>query len=162
MPQTEKLRFRYDHRRRFWRWSTGHPLRFCNICTGPHIRTKIGVELDGKAFHDRDRDTVRDHKLWRRGWRIFRITGSEAVKWLYPPTEPDFADSAERGSQEYNDDLSQFAELTGDGVFWSLNVVFYKPERFNCSEHSTARWSLETHRLVDFPIHDSREQDDDD
>lgn len=38
---TEKPRIRYDYRRHFWRWSSGHPVRVCVICGGPHIRQGI-------------------------------------------------------------------------------------------------------------------------
>src|ERR1043165_817359 len=38
---------------------------------------KIGLELDGAAFHDFDSDARRDNLLMQQGWRIFRIPGAE-------------------------------------------------------------------------------------
>jgi len=39
---------------------------------------KIGLELDGKDYHNLDKDYETDKKLSRFGWKIFRVTGKEA------------------------------------------------------------------------------------
>ena len=39
---------------------------------------KIGLELDGAAYHDKGRDRVRDESLARLGWKIYRVPGFEA------------------------------------------------------------------------------------
>jgi hypothetical protein len=41
---------------------------------------RVGVELDGKLWHERERDTARDEDLARLGWRIFRIRGKNSFK----------------------------------------------------------------------------------
>lgn len=116
----------------------------------PH--KKIGIELDGKAFHDKERDRVRDRKLWDLGWRIFRITGSEAVKWLHPPTEPNFANDAERNSQDFNRALEEWACHTGDGVLWSIHTAYYRQKHSTGNEFAIALGSIEDHRSIEFPL----------
>src|SRR5688572_20602457 len=41
----------------------------------PYLR--VGVEMDGKDYHDPDKDRIRDEMLWKYGWKIFRIPGRE-------------------------------------------------------------------------------------
>ena len=49
---------------------------------------KIGLEADGKDFHDKIRDAWRDHRLWTEfGWKIYRVTGSECVRDATSPAE---------------------------------------------------------------------------
>lgn len=45
---------------------------------------KIGIECDGKEWHDAERDTVRDKELAAAGWMIYRIAGHECVRQVYP------------------------------------------------------------------------------
>lgn len=116
----------------------------------PHL--KIGIELDGKAFHNKERDQARDARLWELGWRIFRITGSESVKWMHPPTEPDFADQAEHNSPEWNRALEQWALHTGDGVLWAIQTAYYRRAKATGNELAIALGSLEDHRGIEFPL----------
>jgi hypothetical protein len=37
----QKQRFRYDRLKDCWRWPSGKPLRFCEICSGAYIREGI-------------------------------------------------------------------------------------------------------------------------
>lgn len=41
---------------------------------------KIGIEADGKAWHDPELDKARDAKLAKVGWTIYRFTGAETYK----------------------------------------------------------------------------------
>lgn len=43
---------------------------------------KIGIECDGKAWHDHDLDRARDARLADAGWMIFRIEGHECVRMI--------------------------------------------------------------------------------
>ncbi len=123
----------------------------------PH--KKIGVELDGKAFHDAERDRARDLKLWRLGWRIFRITGAESMKWLHSPAEPGFADDARPGSSEWNRDLAEWAYSTGDGVLWALRTIYYQRRATDGNERAIALGAIEDHRGVEFPLGVPEEND---
>jgi hypothetical protein len=113
---------------------------------------KVGVELDGKDYHSRDRDTLRDEKLWALGWRIYRITGSESVKWSHPPTEPNFANDARRRSEEWYRALAEWTVSTGDGVLWSLHLLYQRAKHATAEERDIAVRALNHHRLVDFPL----------
>jgi hypothetical protein len=47
---------------------------------------RIGLELDGKDFHDSERDQVRDTTLWRNhGWRTIRIRGGSCYETIGSP-----------------------------------------------------------------------------
>lgn len=48
---------------------------------------KIGIECDGKDFHDKEKDKVRDAKLRELGWKIFRLTGEEILRRLPGDTQ---------------------------------------------------------------------------
>ena len=44
---------------------------------------RLGIEMDGKDYHSIENDRMRDSKLNRFGWKIFRISDSEAnIKYL--------------------------------------------------------------------------------
>lgn len=45
---------------------------------------KIGIECDGKAWHDYDLDKARDARLAQQGWMIFRIEGHECNRVVEP------------------------------------------------------------------------------
>jgi very-short-patch-repair endonuclease len=45
---------------------------------------KIGIECDGKAWHDSELDRARDMRLAAHGWMIFRIEGHECVRVVEP------------------------------------------------------------------------------
>ena len=63
---------------------------------------KIGIEADGKKWHNKEKDRIRDERLSEIGWKIFRIAGSEV--W---------------GSQE--EDLSVL-------VMGAINNVYFRDE----------------------------------
>lgn len=108
----------------------------------PYFR--IGLELDGKQFHDPVRDRVRDQRLFdEEGWRIFRATGSESyVKFQVPE---DF-EAWQEESHEYKDALRHWLMNTADGLIRSIHLVYFMDQRdaFGgmCLE------ALHTHRLV--------------
>jgi len=41
---------------------------------------KIGIEADGKQWHDKEKDSMRDNELKKIGWKIYRIEGSKILK----------------------------------------------------------------------------------
>lgn len=125
----------------------------------PHL--KIGLELDGQAFHDKARDTLRDERLWSLGWRIFRITGAESFRVRLGPLDAEYADESvsdyERAAL-----LDDWAMNTVEGVIWSLGLLYYnrrKSYRPNAHDDYTARSTLVHHRLVNFPLSLSDEAD---
>lgn len=38
---------------------------------------KIAIEADGKAFHSRDKDAIRDEELYAHGWTVYHIAGRD-------------------------------------------------------------------------------------
>jgi very-short-patch-repair endonuclease len=48
---------------------------------------KIGIECDGKAWHDKEKDRIRDDRLETAGWTIFRIEGHECRRFIVPDDE---------------------------------------------------------------------------
>lgn len=82
---------------------------------------KIGIELDGRDYHNYERDLHRDQELASIGWKIFRITGSEMVNTNYKS----LTECQEEGL-DYDDTLENISHWilnTGDGVITS---IFYK------------------------------------
>jgi very-short-patch-repair endonuclease len=61
---------------------------------------KIGIECDGKAWHDSDLDRARDARLAATGWMIFRIEGHEC-KRLIPAYEEFEEESREQVIRHY-------------------------------------------------------------
>jgi hypothetical protein len=113
---------------------------------------RIGLELDGKDFHDYERDKARDIALWRdHGWRIIRIGGSACYEKVCSLIDVDFAGSADRGTPEYLDDLGYWAESSAAGIIWSMAVIFYGRPATE-KEICIARWSLFVHRRVEFNL----------
>lgn len=41
---------------------------------------KVAIECDGKQWHDPEKDAIRDAKLNKIGWTVYRFTGSDCKK----------------------------------------------------------------------------------
>jgi very-short-patch-repair endonuclease len=52
-----------------------YPVAHCFIDFANPL-VKVGIEADGKDWHDRDKDRARDKKLASIGWTIYRLKGS--------------------------------------------------------------------------------------
>lgn len=50
---------------------------------------KIGIEADGKEWHDPEKDRIRDKKLAMDGWQIYRFTGRDTYIVYDPNKDPD-------------------------------------------------------------------------
>ena len=49
---------------------------------------RIGLEADGKQFHDAERDRRRDQRLWEEfGWKVYRVSGAECNRIRQSPWE---------------------------------------------------------------------------
>jgi very-short-patch-repair endonuclease len=42
-------------------------------------KMQIAIEVDGKAYHTPEKDAKKDAELAEQGWRVFRITGRDAI-----------------------------------------------------------------------------------
>lgn len=80
---------------------------------------KIGVELDGKHFHDEERDAKRDAILNRLGWTIYRIPGREMVK--VPGIFQRQYDYVEEALSAHH----KFAIGSGEGVLHAIRSIYF-------------------------------------
>lgn len=85
---------------------------------------KIGIECDGKAWHDYDLDRARDARLAAAGWMIFRIEGHECkrVVDIYPEDEEDDPEAAHR-----------YYSATSEGILTAIKRKYFDrpgPEDF--------------------------------
>lgn len=112
---------------------------------------QLGIELDGKQFHDRDRDEKRDEALWEQGWRIFRIPGCESLPSPHGPfeclDETDLTDT----DAIYRARVA-WGERWSEGFFWALGAVYYSKFNPRPVELDAAYRILHGHRYVQFPI----------
>lgn len=112
---------------------------------------KIGVELDGRAFHEETRDRARDLSLWEHGWRIFRIPGYKSLPSGCAPFVDDWKYRLEYEPGAFLSELKEWAERWSEGIFWALNFFYVTPVAeqdvrfFHAAVHS-----LEVNRLVPF------------
>lgn len=118
----------------------------------PHLR--IGLELDGKDFHNPEKDKVRDELLWKHGWRIFRIKGSEChVK--YKSRDEILEDySSNHGDEDQRDsEYKHWITNTADGVVYALKIVYFLKDETH-PLYDLCYYALEDHRGAHFPLFD--------
>lgn len=106
---------------------------------------KIGIELDGKEWHDAVKDPKRDARLAEQGWLIFRITGRECYLKYETPCELFERDASEDKKQEA---IEHWLLNTCDGVITSINNIFFRddPDAYG----GLCRQSVEAHCGVSF------------
>lgn len=86
---------------------------------------KIVLELDGKNFHKRDRDFIRDLELKQNGWTVYRITGAE----MHINDYKDWFDIEEEGITEQDDKIECIKDWilnSGDGVIEAIKQVHFE------------------------------------
>lgn len=105
---------------------------------------KIGLEMDGKDFHDHVKDKIRDNNLLKEGWKIFRVTGSEAVR-----TVPEVQDN--KDNYEVIMRRNMRLHYTIEGVIDALYQVFFdNKEPSDVYYYGECIECLNNHRLADF------------
>lgn len=78
---------------------------------------KIGIECDGKAWHDYELDKERDARLADHGWMIFRIEGHECKRSIEPWIEFDGDDQAES--------IAKYFLSTSEGVMSAIKRRYF-------------------------------------
>lgn len=87
---------------------------------------KIGIECDGKAWHDYELDKARDARLAKQGWMIFRIEGHECNRVVEPWEECE---------EEPNHELIyQYFMTTSEGVMSAIKRRYFDDRQGD--EHS--------------------------
>jgi len=111
-------------------------------------------EVDGKQWHEAGRDTERDNELWALGWRTFRIPGRESFANGYEPFDPD--EMLARKHCERTAEFDHWLTKTSEGLFFCLHTVYYDEGQMLRRKHwdilGDIYLTLETHRLINFPI----------
>jgi hypothetical protein len=110
-------------------------------------RFKIGVELDGAAYHDAVTDRRRDERLCSFGWRVFRVKGRESL----PSRQEPFELRSQVSPGEYHDALVEWGSRWSEGFFWALGEYYYS-EHARQLERNAALNILSGHRLVEFEL----------
>ena len=119
---------------------------------GDPIR-RIGLECDGKQWHDTAKDTARDAELLEIGWQIYRVTGAECYRDVRDPGELEYD-----GYEVSKDDRHRWYMMSVDGLLESIAV-------YHCGAYTLTPWyiaSLRAHTLQDRKIEGWCEYDEDD
>lgn len=82
---------------------------------------RIGLEIDGREFHDPNKDRERDQFLLDYGWRVFRVSGAQAMSRLEQPDD----DMVETEPERFAYEQSRWLRGSVDGVVASLARYFY-------------------------------------
>lgn len=90
-------------------------------------RHKIGIECDGKEFHNPEKDRKRDLRLFEEGWKIYRLPGSDCVK----PIPDEYFNIHEYDDREKTDILRSFYENTGAGLVKALACYYLNCRDFD-------------------------------
>lgn len=112
---------------------------------------KIGVEVDGKDWHDLDKDKKRDLELVKIGWKIFRLTGSECVKI---PREYCLIEDDLDYELDVHNEMEDLFMNTSEGFFTALKK-YYFTEKYEGDEIRFEHLiisSLDKHRIVKFDL----------
>lgn len=87
---------------------------------------KIGIECDGKQWHNAEKDAIRDRRLIADGWTIYRIPGWQCTKIIDEPWEK-FRKMEESGddiTQEFFETYSRnWFNTTCDGLVMALGII---------------------------------------
>jgi very-short-patch-repair endonuclease len=92
---------------------------------------KIALELDGKNFHNKERDFIRDLDLKRDGWIIYRITGKE----MYRDCKEWF-DIEYLPEEDKIEEIDKWILNTGDGVIEAIRQVHFNESFFRTDEET--------------------------
>lgn len=114
---------------------------------------KIGLELDGAKFHNKERDRLRDAALNRSGWAIYRVTGKD----MYRSDFKEPFDLTHIGEyKEVKKHLQYWLLETGDGVIEAIKSVHFLQSNYdpfgeelelNQEYYNLCKQTLENHQL---------------
>ena len=112
---------------------------------------KIAIELDGKDYHDPEKDRKRDIELNAVGWKVFRIPGYKMVRQV--------KDSSDFESWELRENYDEVMEAmhhwileTGDGVIEAVSQVYFTKRplsRIDKEIYTLCQRTLQEHCLVE-------------
>jgi hypothetical protein len=82
---------------------------------------RVGIEADGRSYHDEEKDLRRDEELFEMGWKVFRIPEVETRPGYLGPDD-EFRELDERARRAR---LSRWLLQTSDGVIQALKALYY-------------------------------------
>ena len=120
---------------------------------------RVGIEVDGKMYHDEGKDLRRDEELLEIGWKIFRIPAAK-TQFEYMGPDDEFRSFCESDQKQR---LTKWLLETSDGIVRAIKTIFY--ERRTVQDYTT--WfglsedlgnhfvdlcyqTLEQHRLIKY------------
>lgn len=117
-----------------------------------HPFRKIAVECDGAAFHDEQKDYIRDARLIKDGWLIFRVTGKECNKTVDIPELCDCDYDQDVVERHYEDLYMN----TSEGVIRAIKEVLFpiknseEDKHFEMCVETLHRHKSKAHDFIDF------------
>lgn len=109
---------------------------------------KIAVEMDGKDFHDLEKDQQRDKRLLDEGWFVFRIEGRECYTRHKPLWEME--DGREYSESHKREVAEKYYCETSDGVFEAIEIAYFREGGCDHKYIDLIILSLNMHRIVYF------------
>jgi very-short-patch-repair endonuclease len=117
---------------------------------------KIALELDGKDYHNTERDRKRDAELAEMGWTVFRVSGAEMYRTDYKEWyEMEEMVWDEVNEEELLDNIRHWIMETGDGVIQAIKETYFDPVRHATITPYLGQMyrqycydTLETHKLI--------------
>ncbi len=125
-------------------------------------RRRVGLEVDGKEWHNPEKDRERDVQLWGQEWRIFRVAASEFLSnaatdlWEQYEHRCEWLLSDGRDPEDENDaEILEIAETymmnTGDGVIEAIAARYFR-SKLCWPFDSFVVPTLANHRLAEFAL----------
>lgn len=107
---------------------------------------KIGVECDGKDYHDSEKDRKRDEFLAKWGWKIFRITGKEC--------NTDFEDELNDAlyTDEYDEIKTRWWLESHEGLLSAIKQLYFTKDVDRDKVDVICYQTLNSHKLADFEL----------
>lgn len=99
---------------------------------------KIGVELDGKQYHNPKKDKARDLILSKSGWLIYRIPGREMFGSDIYQLSEQITELEDGWEEDYHrveklELITRWLEFSGEGVFHAIVSRHYERDIWPCS-----------------------------
>jgi Protein of unknown function (DUF559) len=92
---------------------------------------RIGIEADGRSYHDEGKDVRRNEELFELGWKVFRIPAVR-TRPGYLGLDDEFRELDEQAQRAR---LSRWLLETSEGVIRALKALYY--ERWTPSRYAT-------------------------
>lgn len=96
---------------------------------------KIGIECDGKEWHDSAKDKDRDAELVGEGWMIFRIEGHKCCRYIEPWQE---------GEDHDEELIEKYFHETSEGILSAIKHRYF--EDYNGAYGDFIASTLHKHR----------------